>query len=1022
MKRFWIVLFFCTTILSLIGNKTLSDFKSFENAFFILYENFSEENQFDTFFKENNPDSFSPDEKAYYYFYYSLTIQKNNKQQLKNLQKTLQLKGLSTKCKNLVYFAQANIYLSSYWDTAASYPLFEKVWQYVQKNPNEFTEFEKIYIQTQYIYSLVSVEQNEKASKISLQLLQKIDAIKEKKTYYLACINAVILANVEIGDPLILFKATRILEQLPKKSTKSYLKKQAILTNNLGQSNIILGNYDEALKHQLEAKKILDQLGINPYFYEWYWHMAWLNGEIGNYDEAMSYLKKAKKLIYNDLTQKSYDYFLINTVDFEIKIENRKKEEAKTILDSLKLLNTQYKYLGNNENFTLKNCEALYNFENKDFKKSKIQYKYLIDKISNNNEDFYRIHYYEYYYFYLKSLIELHEIKLAKTEYQKILPVIKQNPNNKNAFNILLLYSKIYSDSSFETLKNNYNYLCNISTFSFIHQAMAQKELAKLYFEQYQKTKNKDAIEKSLQHIQLAYQQSEKQFNKIQSINDKTNFKNNSKEIIDLGLKIAFTYYKIQPEKAKKPLLLFINQPKFNILKENLEFKTSKNIKNEFTTLTENTILLKNRKDIIEAKLPDKTIDIYKYKLLQEEFDIISEKLKANEQKLKTYSQKYYDLIYSAPKFSNLTIPKNCSLISYHYSNNNLYAFVFQDNTYHFFAISVSNFYKKIIALNKAIENNDNNAIYLENQFYNLIFKPVEQKLKHKNIIISPSEEMLTLNFEVFAQNKNDTNPNYLIEKYNFIYWFSPDFQSYFTSNKKSKNNKLLMISPENFQNFNLTNLSFSNIVTQTLASNFNTTILKNKNATETNFKNNFSGFDNIILATHSIVDSENPAKSFIAFNNQNDKNNDGKLYLNEITENQVQTDFLTLASCNSGNGKIMTGLGNFSFANSFAYTGVKSILFSNWKIDEKTTLQIISVFYENLKKGYSKSEALRKAKLDFIKQSKDPKLKNPYYWGGLIIVGNDNSVFEKQNSSLLYFSLAVFMVLLLSDFIFYRK
>lgn len=1026
MKRFGLVLFVCLLSYFLNGNKPISDFKTFEKQFLNLYENYAESNEIDNLFQETDVNLFTPDEKATYYFYFGIENQKKNAEKtLKILNEALKIKGISNKSKHLLYVAQSMTYLKAYWNTTKSYPLIEKTWQYYEKNPNEFTDFENLYIQSAYIYSLYSVEQNEKTVKISLQLLKTIDSFKEKKAYYLGYINTVILANVSIGDPLILFKTLDVLDQLPKIESKSYQQKLAVLYNNIGQTNIVLGNYNEALKYELESKKIANQIHQKEYVYEWYWHMAWLNGEIGNYDEATKYLKQAKTIIYRNLPPDSYDRFLINSVDFSIEIDNGKTARASAILDTLKSLNTKYKYLGYNKNYTLLSLTALYNFESKNYKKSKTLYKELINEILKINSNEYRTFLLEYYCFYIKSLLKLNETKLAKTEYQKALEIIKQNANakNKNAFNILSLYSKIYGNIDIKKAKENYNFLLKTSTFNSIYQAIAHKELAKIYDTEYKKTKNVTDIEKSLQHIRLAYEESEKNFNKITSIIDKANFKSNSSEIIDLGLKIAFEYYKIKPKQAENYLVLFLNKPKFNILKENLEFKTSENSQTEFTILAENVKILKNRKETVEDELNKKSSDAFRIKMLQEELAITTEKLKKDESKLKKSSKKYYDLIYSSPKFSSVEIPKKSSLLSYYYSQEKLYVYLYQDNKYSFFTISFPNFYKKIVSLNSAIENNSDNALQLENEFYIKIFKPIETKVKYKSIIISPSEEMLTLNFEIFAKKKDKNKPNYLIENYNFSYWFSPDAQNYFIENNGNlHNNKMLVVSPVTFGNSNLANLSFSEKFAETITPYFKSTTLKNDLASETNFKKNFSYFQNVVLATHSVVDSINPANSFIAFNTQKDKTNDGKLHLNEITEANVNTNFLTLASCNSGSGKIMPGLGNFSFANSFVYAGVKSILFSNWKIDEKTTLKIITLFYNYLEKGYTKSEALRMAKLDFIKQAKDPKLRNPYYWGGLIIVGDDSPLFQKSNSYLLYFSLAIFFLALLGDFIFFRK
>ena len=45
--------------------------------------------------------------------------------------------------------------------------------------------------------------------------------------------------------------------------------------------------------------------------------------------------------------------------------------------------------------------------------------------------------------------------------------------------------------------------------------------------------------------------------------------------------------------------------------------------------------------------------------------------------------------------------------------------------------------------------------------------------------------------------------------------------------------------------------------------------------------------------------------------------------------------------------------------------------------------------FYKNLRKGKSKYEALKLAKINFIKQNANSSLIHPYYWSGFVINGN---------------------------------
>ncbi|MDF1699313.1 MAG: CHAT domain-containing protein, partial [Saprospiraceae bacterium] len=119
----------------------------------------------------------------------------------------------------------------------------------------------------------------------------------------------------------------------------------------------------------------------------------------------------------------------------------------------------------------------------------------------------------------------------------------------------------------------------------------------------------------------------------------------------------------------------------------------------------------------------------------------------------------------------------------------------------------------------------------------------------------------------------------------------------------------------------------------------------------------------------------------------------DGYLHTYEIFGQNLNADLAVLSACNSGNGKLVSGEGVLSMAHAFTHAGCPSILMTKWEVDEKSTAQIIENFYDNLKAGQHKSEALRNAKLDFLANA-PLQLQDPYYWAGLVIIGSDEPLF----------------------------
>ena len=92
--------------------------------------------------------------------------------------------------------------------------------------------------------------------------------------------------------------------------------------------------------------------------------------------------------------------------------------------------------------------------------------------------------------------------------------------------------------------------------------------------------------------------------------------------------------------------------------------------------------------------------------------------------------------------------------------------------------------------------------------------------------------------------------------------------------------------------------------------------------------------------------------------------------------------DLITLSACQTAletnsNGEEIAGL-----AYLFERAGAKATIASLWNVEDTTTQTIMVQFYQNLKQGMSKGEALRQAKLSQINS-------HPFYWATFILIGD---------------------------------
>jgi CHAT domain-containing protein len=101
------------------------------------------------------------------------------------------------------------------------------------------------------------------------------------------------------------------------------------------------------------------------------------------------------------------------------------------------------------------------------------------------------------------------------------------------------------------------------------------------------------------------------------------------------------------------------------------------------------------------------------------------------------------------------------------------------------------------------------------------------------------------------------------------------------------------------------------------------------------------------------------------------------------------------LSSCNSGTGKMQKGEGMMSLARGFIYAGCPSIIMTLWQVADKSSSELMTSFYKYPKRGKSKQEAMRLAKIDYL-ETADDLTSNPYFWSGFVVLGDGSPIYRK--------------------------
>ncbi len=294
-------------------------------------------------------------------------------------------------------------------------------------------------------------------------------------------------------------------------------------------------------------------------------------------------------------------------------------------------------------------------------------------------------------------------------------------------------------------------------------------------------------------------------------------------------------------------------------------------------------------------------------------------------------------------------------------------------------------------------------------------YVPIIKNIVHKkyhNLIVIPDFTVKWNSLEAYQ-----LNGQYLIEKWSFIYNVSAS--NFFNiSNNKIINKKLLAIAPVKFKEKNLSDLKYSESEINSIEKYFSVKSYIGEKATKNIFYDNVLKFGGLHLLSHISHNPLNPMKSKL-FLSPKDSLDDGILYAHDIFGTPMRTQLVTLSACEAKKDQQAYN-GIAGIADAFSYNGCKNILYSLWKVEDKTMKEITVGFYKYLSKGYSKEKALQQSKIDYLK-SADKYKSQSFYWSGIILQGNVEKL-ELAPSDFSKYSLWIALILLILALIAIKK
>jgi len=141
-------------------------------------------------------------------------------------------------------------------------------------------------------------------------------------------------------------------------------------------------------------------------------------------------------------------------------------------------------------------------------------------------------------------------------------------------------------------------------------------------------------------------------------------------------------------------------------------------------------------------------------------------------------------------------------------------------------------------------------------------------------------------------------------------------------------------------------------------------------------------------LSTHAVVDTENPDRSRILLAPESPSAPLDSLFEGEVYDLDLKgVDLVTISACDTARGKLIRGEGVEAFSRAFLAAGSGATVTSLWRVPDRPTADFMKQLYYYIAEGEPKSEALRKAKLKFLKS--DTVLAQPRYWAAFVLNGD---------------------------------
>ncbi len=256
---------------------------------------------------------------------------------------------------------------------------------------------------------------------------------------------------------------------------------------------------------------------------------------------------------------------------------------------------------------------------------------------------------------------------------------------------------------------------------------------------------------------------------------------------------------------------------------------------------------------------------------------------------------------------------------------------------------------------------------------------PIEPELAlHKDLILFPNDLLLYLPIPALTRKEADGTRHFLAETHRVSYVTQLELVDLLSPLRTAPDSPLLA-----FANPDGTLPAASREVRELVRVRPGVTALDGPAATKLRFFELAGKFSELHLATHGVLDPEQPERSYLLL--AGDDQASQRLTIGEIAGlSLLPNSIAILSGCETALGEQVPGAALVTLAAAFSQAGSQSIVASLWKVSDVATRDFMVAFHRALSPS-GRVGALQQAELTLLQA---PATAHPYYWAPFLLLG----------------------------------